>query len=166
MIMLSVLEAKISPHSVSPATPEDIPQLCTLLAVLFTQEVEFQPDALKQSNALEEIITHPEIGRILVMREGGDIIAMVNLLFTISTACGGKVGLLEDMVVIPVRRSEGLGSKLLQAAIVLAHQENCLRLTLLTDRTNYAGFRFYQRHGFRGSEMMPLRLELANTING
>lgn len=147
-------------NPVRPAALNDIPQLCTLLAILFTQEADFQPDTEKQSAALRKIIAHPETGCILVLCEGNNISGMVNLLFTVSTACGGKVGLLEDMVIHPSRRGGGLGSELLQAAIKLAQHEGCLRITLLTDRTNNAAIRFYQQHGFGMSGMIPLRLEL------
>lgn len=145
---------------ITPSTPDDIPQLCALLAILFTQEADFLPDAQKQASALRQIIAHPEAGHILVLREGNGISGMVSLLFTVSTACGGKVALLEDMVVHPSRRNNGLGNKLLQAAIELARRENCLRITLLTDRANDSAIRFYQRHEFGISEMMPLRLAL------
>lgn len=142
------------------ATANDIPQLCTLLAILFTQEPDFKPDTEKQSAALREIISHPETGRILVLRVDNDIIGMVNLLYTVSTACGGKVAILEDMVIYPSRRGIGLGNKLLKAAIELARREGCLRITLLTDRANDLAISFYQQHGFGLSEMMPLRLAL------
>ncbi|HET7833850.1 MAG TPA: GNAT family N-acetyltransferase [Gallionella sp.] len=147
-------------NKIHSATLADIPQLCTLLAILFTQEADFEPDAAKQSAAMCQIIAHPETGHILVLRESTDIIGMVNLLFTVSTACGGKVALLEDMIIHPAHRHDGLGSKLLRAAIELARSENCLRLTLLTDRANDAAIRFYQRHGFGISTMLPLRLTL------
>jgi GNAT superfamily N-acetyltransferase len=152
-------------NPIHPATLNDIPQLCALLAILFTQETDFRPDAKKQSAALREIIEHPETGRILVLRESDNILGMANMLFTISTACGGKVAILEDMIVHPSRRGNGLGSKLLQAAIALARREGCLRITLLTDRANDFAIRFYQRHEFRISEMIPLRLAL-NDIHG
>jgi GNAT superfamily N-acetyltransferase len=147
-------------NQIQPATADDIPQLCKLLAILFAQEDDFQSDTAKQSAALGQIIEHPEIGRILVLRAGHGIIGMVNLLFTISTACGGKAALLEDMIVHPDHRSDGLGSKLLQAAVDLAKREGCRRITLLTDRANDAAIRFYQRHGFGMSAMLPLRLSL------
>ncbi len=145
---------------IASATAADIPQLCALLAILFTQEEDFEPDANKQSAGLRRIIERPETGRILVLREGNDAVGMANLLFTVSTACGGKVALLEDMVIHPARRGDGLGGKLLNAAIELARQEGCLRITLLTDRANDAAICFYQRHGFGMSVMMPLRLAL------
>ncbi len=145
---------------IATATADDIPQLCALLAILFTQEEDFEPDTNKQSAGLRRIIEQPETGRILVLREGNEVIGMANLLFTISTACGGKVALLEDMVVHPARRGDGMGSELLNAAIELARQEGCLRITLLSDRANDAAIRFYMRHGFGMSAMLPLRLAL------
>lgn len=145
---------------IAAATADDIPQLCELLAILFTQEADFRPDTNKQSDGLRRIIEQPEVGRILVLREDERIVGMVNLLYTVSTACGGKVALLEDMIVHSSQRGNRLGSKLLQAAIELAKREGCLRITLLTDRTNDAAIRFYQRHGFGMSAMLPLRMAL------
>ena len=142
------------------ATIQDIPELCSLLALLFTQEKDFQPNEKKQSAALNKIIENPAIGRILVFREDNKIIGMVNLLFTISTACGGKVALLEDMIIHPSRHNDGLGSKLLQAAKTLAEQEGCHRITLLTDHTNNSAMRFYRRYGFEQSEMAPFRINI------
>lgn len=158
--MSSVGNSNHAIPQIHPATADNIPQLCALLAILFEQEVDFLPDAAKQTAALREIIGHPETGRILVLRTGADVVAMVSLLYTVSTACGGRVALLEDMIVHPARRGDGLGSELLQAAITLARKEGCRRITLLTDRANDSAIRFYQRYGFGISEMMPLRLLL------
>jgi GNAT superfamily N-acetyltransferase len=144
--------------TIAKATLEDIPQLCGLLTLLFTQEADFKPDTGKQSAGLREIIEHPEVGAILVLRDGSTLVGMVNVLYTISTACGGRVAIVEDMIVRPEKRSGGLGSSLLASAIELAQTEGCLRITLLTDRTNGSAIRFYQRHGFVTSEMIPLRL--------
>jgi len=80
------------------------------------------------------------------------------LLYTVSTARGGRVALFEDMVVRPERRGNGAGSALLQAAIARAREAGCSRITLLADHANEAALRFYQRHGFTASGMLPLRL--------
>jgi GNAT superfamily N-acetyltransferase len=142
------------------ATNDDIPALCGLLNVLFAQEAEFRPDQSLQSAGLRQIVDFPERGQILVLCEGASVIAMVNLLFTISTALGGRVAILEDMVVHPDHRGGGAGSALLQAAIDVAKAAGCRRITLLTDQANRAAQTFYQRHGFVLSEMVPMRLLL------
>lgn len=145
---------------ISPATPRDIAALCELLHVLFSQEAEFVPDGEAQSRGLALIIGNPETGRVLVARQGAEIVGMVSLLYTVSTALGARVALLEDMVVAPGSRGAGVGSQLLRHAIESARQDGCKRITLLTDRSNDAAQRFYHRYGFAPSSMIPLRLSL------
>ena len=143
------------------ATATDIPALSALLTLLFSQEAEFRPDEAAQQRGLAAIIEDPAIGQILLARaDDGSVLGMVSLLLSISTALGARVALLEDMVVSPQARNSGLGSQLLQAAIVQARTLGCRRITLLTDLDNLAAQRFYARHGFSGSPMTPLRLLL------
>ncbi len=143
---------------IEKASIEDIPQLCDLLEMLFDMESDFLPDRTKQTEGLRQIIGNPEVGCILVFREGNDISGMVNLLYTVSTACGGRVGMLEDLIVKPDRRNMKIGCDLLDAAIDHAKISGCLRITLLTDSDNLGAIRLYQRFGFSRSEMIPLRL--------
>ena len=142
------------------ATPADIPALCALLDQLFAQEAEFTPDRAAQQRGLAAILDDPTVGEILVASEGERIVAMVNLLYTVSTALGERVALLEDMVVAAGARGAGLGSALLERAIAHARERGCRRITLLTDADNAAAQRFYARHGFGPSPMIPLRLAL------
>ena len=145
---------------ITVAQQADIPELCRLLTILFSQEEDFKPDQAAHSRGLGLIIADPQVGHILVARQNGTAIGMVNLLYTISTALGDRVALLEDMVVHPDARGVGAGSLLLKQAIELARSHGCKRITLLTDRTNEAAQRFYRRHGFKLSAMTPLRLLL------
>lgn len=145
---------------IEKATAADIPALSDLLSVLFSQEVEFTPHAEAQHLGLARIIGNPEIGVVLVARQGDQIVGMANLLFTISTALGDRVALLEDMVVSPAGRGTGVGTKLLSEAISFARRQGCKRITLLTDRSNESAQRFYAKQGFVVSGMVPMRLSL------
>jgi GNAT superfamily N-acetyltransferase len=87
---------------------------------------------------------------------------MINLLFTISTAEGGSVILLEDLIVQKAYRGHGLGAKLLAYAIEYARKKDFKRITLLTDRLNADAQRFYKRHGFFDSAMLPMRYVLSS----
>ncbi|MGZ4977548.1 MAG: GNAT family N-acetyltransferase [Methylobacter sp.] len=147
---------------ITPANASDIPALCELLNLLFSQEADFKPDYDAQSRGLARIIGNPEIGLIVVARQDDRVVGMVNLLYTISTALGDRVALLEDMVVAPSARGSGVGSQLLEQAIQFAKLNGCKRITLLTDRTNEPAQRFYQKHGFGFSAMVPLRLLLSD----
>ena len=143
------------------ATPGDIPALSDLLSALFSQEAEFTPNPEAQAKGLDQIIGNPELGAVLVAREGGKVVGMVNLLFTVSTALGEKVALLEDMVVSSHTRGAGVGSQLLDQAISFARAQGCKRITLLTDRANEPAQRFYFKKGFVVSSMVRMRLSLA-----
>lgn len=143
------------------AKETDIPALIDLLFVLFSQEKEFHPDSVAQERGLTRIIRDREIGAVLVAKNEDQIAGMVNLLFTVSTALGERVALLEDMVVIPAARGSGVGSALLAEAMEFARKQGCKRITLLTDRDNEAAQRFYAKQGFSVSGMVPMRLSLA-----
>jgi GNAT superfamily N-acetyltransferase len=143
------------------ATARDVPGLCGLLAVLFAQEAEFRPDAAAQARGLSMILDDPALGAILVACEQDRLLGMVNLLYTVSTALGCRVALLEDMVVAPGARGRGIGGHLLTTAIAHAHAAGCQRITLLTDTDNVSAQGFYRRHGFVSSPMLPMRLALS-----
>src|SRR5205823_15071285 len=82
---------------------------------------------------------------------------MINLLFTISTAEGGFVILLEDLVIHKAYRDHGYGSKLLEYAIDFARKKNFLRITLLTDRPEIKSQAFFKRNAFFESAITPWR---------
>jgi ribosomal protein S18 acetylase RimI-like enzyme len=144
------------------ATTSDIPTLCTLLDYLFSQEVEFKPDHEIQSRGLEMILNNNNIGNIFVAKNNEKIIGMVILLYTVSTALGERVALLEDMVVSPNERGLGIGSMLLDHAVKYATEEGCKRITLLTDKTNIGAQKFYKQHEFNRSSMIPFRMIINN----
>ena len=145
---------------ITEATIADIPELCVLLESLYSQEAEFKPNHEVQASGLAAIINGSEVGDIMVARRSGEIIGMVNLLYTVSTALGGRAALLEDMVVSPKARGLGVGSKLINQSIEFAKEKGCKRITLLTDHDNEGSHRFYQRHGFSRSSMVVFRRSL------
>jgi GNAT superfamily N-acetyltransferase len=144
--------------TIEPATEADLDELSDLLGELFSEESDFRPDKEKQLRGLRLIFEQPNRGRVFVLRRDSAIVGMINLLFTISTAEGGFVILLEDLVVHRTFRDHGYGSDLLKYAINFARQKNFLRITLLTDRPEIRSQNFFRRHGFHESSMMPMRL--------
>jgi GNAT superfamily N-acetyltransferase len=143
---------------IEPATEADLDELSVLLGELFAQESDFRPDKDKQLRGLRLIFEQPSRGRVFVLRRDGAIVGMINLLFTISTAEGGFVMLLEDLVVHKRYQGHGYGAKLLNYAIDFAKKKNFLRITLLTDRPENVAQEFFRRHGFVESSMIPMRL--------
>lgn len=148
------------PTAIRQAVCADIPQLCALLAELFTQEADFMPDAGRQRRALRLILDNAEAGRIYCATHSDAVIGMVTILFTVSTAEGGRAAWLEDMVVRPDWRGQGIGRRLLSHALAGARMAGCTRVALLTDRDNCQAIGLYGKAGFERSRMVPFRLKL------
>jgi len=143
---------------IEPATEADLDELSEMLGELFAQEGDFRPDREKQLRGLRLIFEQPSRGRVFVLRQNGAIVGMINLLFTISTAEGGFVIVLEDLVVHKKYQGKGYGRRLLEHAIDFAKEKNFLRVTLLTDRPENVAQEFFRHHGFVESSMVPMRL--------
>ena len=97
--------------AIRPACSEDIPHLCDLLSDLFARETDFEPDVSRQTRGLN-LLVNDRSGRSLVLvavsRE--EIIGMCTVQTLISTAEGGPVGLVEDVVVEREFRGRGIGA--------------------------------------------------------
>ncbi len=141
------------------AKKEDIESLLPLLEELFSLEEEFSFDAELQRKALQMLV-ESDNARILVAKNGAEVIGMVSLQYLVSSALGERAAILEDMAVLQKHRGEGIGGMLLEKAKSFAQEEGIRRITLLTDTTNIPARKFYQKHGFHESSMIPLRLFL------
>src|SRR4030088_77266 len=98
---------------IEPATEHDLDELSGLLGELFSHESDFRPNKEKQLRGLRLIFEQPNRGRVFVLRRDNAIVGMINLLFTISTAEGGFVMLLEDLVIQKEFQGHGYGAMLL-----------------------------------------------------
>ena len=142
---------------VEPATIEDLAELVQLVEELMFQQEDFNPDRTAHERGLALILEQPNRGRIFVLRNDDRIFGMVNLLFTISTAVGGLVILLEDFVIHPNHRGQGYGSMLLDYVDNFARKKNFQRITLLTDKMGAESQNFFKKEGFNYSHMVPMR---------
>lgn len=145
---------------IEPATLEDLPRLADLTMALFEIEADFVPDRARQERGLESILEQPNRGRIFVVRTDYEIIGMVNVLFTISTAMGGFVIMMEDVFIHPDFRRQGYGSQLVNYVIDFAKRKEFKRITLLTDKISDESQRFFENLGFQHSHMIPMRMNL------
>lgn len=138
------------------ARPEDLPALTALLAELFAIEQDFSPDTTRQRRGLALLLAD-ERATVLVAEVAGQILGMVTLQSLISTAQGGWVGLLEDLVVAQEWRGEGLGSRLLAAVQEAADNQGLSRVQLLVDEDNHLAKGFYRSQGLRRTHLQAWR---------
>jgi N-acetylglutamate synthase-like GNAT family acetyltransferase len=142
---------------VEPASIEDLPELVNLTMDLFAHSGDLRADSQVQEHGLRLILEQPARGRIFVLRSDDTIFGMVNLLFTISTAMGGFVILMEDVIVHPVHRGHGYGTMLIEYVLEFAKKKDFKRITLLTDKISADSQNFFKKMGFEYSSMIPMR---------
>lgn len=142
---------------VEPASIEDLPELVNLTMDLFAHSGDLRADSQVQEHGLRLILEQPARGRIFVLRSDDAIYGMVNLLFTISTAMGGFVILMEDVIVHPIHRGHGYGTMLLEHVLDFAKKKDFKRITLLTDKISADSQHFFKKMGFEYSSMIPMR---------
>ena len=142
---------------IAEATSDDLDALTELLGLLFEHEPEFSANRAKQAAGLKLILDNPTVGRILVARKENLIVGMVNLLFTVSTALGKQVVILDDLVVGLSERGKGVGKMLMDAAIAYCVKHDFARISLQTDFDNYAAQHLYESRGFVRSTMIAYR---------
>jgi GNAT superfamily N-acetyltransferase len=148
----------IVPFAIAPATAADLPALIELLAILFSIEQDFRPDAKKQEAGLSMLLAQPGNSVILVARhpESG-VVGMVSVQLVISTASGAPSAWIEDVVVHPAQRAAGLGRRLLDAAHDWALSRGAGRLQLLADADNAPALGFYAHLGWQPTRLFAWR---------
>ena len=95
-------------YIVREARNEDIPALIGLLEELFSIEKDFFFDPEAQKRGIELLIRSDD-DRIFVAEIDKNVVGMCSVQILISTAKGGKVGLVEDVVVSKNYQGHGVG---------------------------------------------------------
>jgi len=138
------------------ANTADIEAMLGLLAQLFAIETDFQINPLKQRAGLV-LLLNSEQGQLFVAQDNDEVVAMCSIQILISTAEGGKVGLLEDLIVSRDYRHQGIGQQVLEYAINWAKQHHLKRLQLLADKHNQPALDFYARQQWYTTDLIVLR---------
>lgn len=142
--------------TVRDACLDDLAGMTGLLGELFSIEADFTPDIRRQRLGLASLMANPE-ATLLVAVNGNGIVGMCTLQPLISTAEGGTVGIVEDLVVADAWRSKGIGSMLIHAIEKTAQNRNMSRLQLLTDQSNEAAKRFYKKQKWEQTQLIAMR---------
>lgn len=149
------------PCCVRPARRDDLPALCTLLGELFAIEADFQADPYKQWRGLELLLTQSQEALLLVAELDGAVVGMCSAQVLLSTAEGGEVALVEDVVVRSDQRGMGVGSRLLAGVESWCLERGIRRLQLLADRGNTPALDFYHTKGWQPTQLTAWRKILA-----
>lgn len=144
---------------------KDLEALLGLLKQLFAIEADFSFNLERQKLGLQLLLSAKAQARVRVLEleleSGKVVVAMYSMQKLISSAEGGPVGLIEDVVVDAAWRGKKLGKRLLMDAENCAKELGWLRLQLAADTENAAALAFYQSQGWQQTQLGFLRKKLS-----
>ncbi len=138
---------KIESIAVRKAQFDDLRVMAQLLAQLFSIENDFEADFEKQYCGLKFLFNDPS-ATMLVAKHKNSVLGMITMQRLISTAEGGYVGMVEDLIIDADYRSTGIGSLLIKAILKEAHEMGMSRIQLAADMQNTDALEFYKKRGF------------------
>lgn len=142
------------------ARSTDLDALVELLGLLFTLEADFAADARRQRDGLLQMLEGAKSRLVLVADTAGVVVGMATAQVVVSTAEGGPALLVEDVVVRPESRGQGIGKALLSRIEAWGLRLGATRLQLLADQGNAPSHAFYRACGFEPTNLVCLRRTL------
>lgn len=86
---------------------------------------------------------------LAVEAENDDAVGVVTVTESIALYAGGRIGVVNELYVVPPYRSEGVGKMLIDAVKQLAQERGWARIEVTTPGEDYdKTLRFYEREGF------------------
>lgn len=130
-----------------------------LLAQLGDHGIDVGTDRL--TSAVDGVLDVPGRGLLLVARDAGTAIGVAYLAFNWTLEHGGRCAWLEELYVVPDRRSSGVGTQLLDSVRAEAVAEGCRAIDLEVDADHARAANLYARKGFRPHRRARWVLDLA-----
>lgn len=133
---------------IATARTEDLLPILHLLGTqLQEHDIVLTDQALQR--ATQGLIEDHALGRILTARLDGELVGIAVISFLWTLEHGGAAAWLDEVYVEPARRGDGIGRKLVEAAMQVARDSGCIALDLEVDAGREAAERLYERMGFR-----------------
>lgn len=92
-----------------------------------------------------QMVNHPEMGSIIIAEEGGEAIGIITLSYPTAIRCGGLYTCIEEFIVGEKGRGQGIGGKLLRAALEEASSKGCYELQV--NNPSESGYPVYLKYG-------------------
>lgn len=142
----------------------DRDDLAPLGALLVTQLREHHVDLADAAivAAAEGTLLRPQRGRFLLAIEAGRLVGFAALSFLWTLEHGGWAAWLDELYVVPERRGDGVGARLLAAAVDLARAIGAKAVDLEIEADHQRAAGLYRRHGFAPLTRSRWSLHLAN----
>ena len=135
--------------SIRDATTSDLTEITGLLRELFEAMTDTEELILEGVPKNCQALLADETHHFLVAENRGDIVGFIN--FCIRKTClhPGASGLIDELVVRTSHRAQGIGKKLISAAVERCRELGCCELEVSTESANTTAKSLYKSLGFK-----------------
>lgn len=123
------------------------------------EQLGYSPKERQYDETFAQVVRHPEAA-VFVAADGLKVIGYLAMSQRPQIRLGGRIAVIDELVVDERRRGDGIGSALLEAALKHAGDLGCRRMELNTSRARDSyGRRFYSSHGFVEVDSAVMRID-------
>ncbi|GAC1430676.1 MAG: GNAT family N-acetyltransferase [Burkholderiaceae bacterium] len=143
-------KGEVSTIEIRVAIDADLPHLVQLMAEMNDLDVNLQDEnaARKMRVTMDAMVSYPDFKIYMVLEDGLPVASFSLMIFCSPSHNGTQQALLDAVVVQRDRRSEGLGTIMLEHALRMAAVAGCYKLMLSSNITRADAHRFYENFGF------------------
>ena len=131
------------------ATDDDLSKVVSLCALLYEESEGTTPSLDKAKTIFSRIRQYPDY-RVYLAESGGKTVGTFTLLIFDNLGHGGAPSaIVENVVVYPEYRGQGLGKDMMDFAMQQAREAGCYKLALSTNAKREDAHRFYESLGYK-----------------
>jgi GNAT superfamily N-acetyltransferase len=131
--------------TIRDATPDDADEIARLLHDFNTEFDTPSPGAEVLAPRLRRLLAGDDTFAILA---GTPAVGLALVTLRPNVWYAGRVALLDELYVVPPRRSQGIGSAIIDHLMALARAKGVDLVEINVDEGDVDAQRFYERHGF------------------
>jgi GNAT superfamily N-acetyltransferase len=147
------------PLTIAPVTPADVDELLALMrGYCDFYQVHPSDEALTALTAA--LLEHPDEGVQLLARDGETPIGFATIYWTWQTLHAARVGVLNDLYVVPSARGTGAGRALIEQSLQACRARGMAKLAWETAPDNAVAQRLYDGLGAEKSSWLSYELDV------
>jgi GNAT superfamily N-acetyltransferase len=132
---------------IRPPHDSDLPDLVGLL-IMQLREHQNELVETEIADAAEGLLRRPQRGQFLIAIRAGTVVGFAALSYLWTLERGGRAAWLDELYVVPEHRGGGIGTALLEAALVAARTAGALAVDLEIEADHGRAASLYRRAGF------------------
>ena len=130
--------------AIRAAEPADASRVVELIQELAANSGETSPISLAYA---QEYLRSPENHHILLAEQDGITLGLLSYSIRSDLFHAAPTVLIEELVVRPLARGQGVGSALMETLLQRVRSQGCAEVSVSTMPDNSGAIRFYNRHG-------------------